>query len=120
NDPLRLTIPDGANDFARAVLNNEIPVSEDQLDEVNSIEERRRRLTENNLIFATNFTHNKNSKSDINDNDFYQYRIKLESAGNLLSMVANVVPYNKNDDGQLLVFGVPFSQYIKTEFDYIR
>ncbi|MEW2919947.1 BamA/TamA family outer membrane protein [Muricauda sp. ANG21] len=119
-DSLRLSIPEGANAFAQAVLNNEIPVSEEQLDEVNSIEERRRRLTENNLIFATNFTHTKNSKSGINDNDFYQYRIKLESAGNLLSMVANVVPYNKNDDGQLLVFGVPFSQYLKTEIDYIR
>ncbi len=34
--------------------------------------------------------------------------------------MANVVPYNENDNGQLLVFGVPFSQYIKTEFDYIR
>ncbi len=119
-DPLRLNIPEGANGFAQAVLNNEIPVSEEQFDEVNSIEERRRRLTENNLIFATNFSHTKNSKSDINDLDFYQYRIKFESAGNLLSLIANVVPYNENDDGQLLVFGVPFSQYLKTEFDYIR
>lgn len=119
-DSLRLNIPEGANNFVRAVLDNEIPVTEDQLDEVNSIAERRRRLTDNNLIFATNFTHTKNSKTDINDNDFYQYRIKLESAGNLLSLISNVVPYNKNDNGQLLVFSVPFSQYIKSEFDYIR
>mgnify|MGYP003700591787 FL=1 len=119
-DSLRLIIPEGANGFSQAILNNEIPVTDDQYDEVNSIEERRQRLTENNLIFATNFTHTKNSKSDINDLDFYQYRIKLEGAGNLLSLMANVVPYNENDNGQLLVFGVPFSQYIKTEFDYIR
>ncbi len=120
-DSIRLNIPDGANDFAQDALNNEIPeLSPDQLDEVNSIEERRRRLTENNLIFASNFTHIKNSKSGINDLDFYQYRIKLESAGAMLSLLTNVIPFNKNPNGQNLVFGVPYSQYVKTEFDYIR
>ncbi|WP_318309761.1 translocation and assembly module lipoprotein TamL [Flagellimonas crocea] len=118
-DP-RLSIPNGANSFANDVLNGTIPVSAEDLEEVNSIEERRKRLTENNLIFASNFTHTKNSKSGINDLDFYQYRIKLESAGGMLSLIANMIPYNKNDTGQNLVFGVPFSQYAKTEFDYIR
>ncbi|MBO0342877.1 MAG: BamA/TamA family outer membrane protein [Bacteroidota bacterium] len=118
-DP-QLDIPTGANDFARAVLNGSIQVSEAQFDQVNSIEERRRRLTENNLIFATNYTHTKNSKSGINDLDFYQYRIKLESAGGMLSVINNILPFNKNPDGQNLVFGVPYSQYVKTEFDYIR
>ena len=38
----------------------------------------------------------------------------------MLSLLTNVIPYNQNDQGQNLVFGVPFSQYVKTEFDYIR
>src|SRR5690606_29543417 len=37
-DPV-LRIPDGANNFVRAVLDNQIPVSGEQLDEVNSIAE---------------------------------------------------------------------------------
>lgn len=115
-----LAIPDGANSFANDVLNGTLPVDDDDFDEVNSIEERRQRLTENNLIFATNFAHTKNSKSGINDLDFYQYRIKLESAGGMLSLLTNIIPYNENDNGQYLVFGVPYSQYVKTEFDYIR
>ena len=115
-----LSIPTGANRFARNILNDSIPVSADNKELVNSIEERRRRLTENNLIFATNFTHTKNSKSGINDLDFYQYRIKVESAGAMLSLLTNVIPFNKNDNGQNLVFSVPYSQYAKTEFDYIR
>ncbi|WP_422351787.1 BamA/TamA family outer membrane protein [Flagellimonas sp.] len=119
-DPLRLIIPSGADSLVQGILSNEIPVSADDFNQVNSIDERRQRLTENNLIFASNYTFTKNSRTDINDNDFYQLRVKLESAGNLLSALENVVPYNKNDNGQLLVFGVPFSQYIKTEFDYIR
>src|SRR5690606_22706263 len=115
-----LAIPEGAHEFVRRALIGEIPVGPNQLDEIGSIEERRRRLTDNNLIFATNFTHSKNSKSDFTDLDFYQYRIKIESAGNMLSLVSNLVPYNKNDNGQLLVFGVPFSQYLKADIDYIR
>ncbi len=119
-DEPRLDIPTGANNFAQDVLNGTLTITEDDFQTVNSIEERRRRLTENNLIFASNFTHTKNSKSGINDLDFYQYRIKLESAGGMLSMLTNVIPFNKNEEGQSLVFGVPFSQYAKTEFDYIR
>ncbi|MGW9685507.1 translocation and assembly module lipoprotein TamL [Flagellimonas sp. 2504JD1-5] len=119
-DPLQLIIPSGADTFAQRVLNNEIPVSPEEFSDVNSIEERRQRLTENNLIFASNYTLSKNSKVDINDNDFYQFRMKLESAGNLLSVLDGVIPYNKNDNDQLLVFGVPFSQYFKTELDFIR
>jgi outer membrane protein assembly factor BamA len=120
DDPFRLSIPDGANGFVEAVLNNQIPLDEEERSEVNRIEERRQRLTENNLIFASNYTFFKNSRVDINDNNFYQFRVKLEGAGNLLSLLSNVVPYNKNDRDQLLVFSVPFSQYLKTEVDFIR
>jgi len=120
DDPFELNIPEGANGFVGAVLNNEIPLDSEEFNEVNRIEERRQRLTENNLIFASNYTFFKNSRVDINDNNFYQFRVKLEGAGNLLSLLSNVVPYNKNDRDQLLVFSVPFSQYLKTEVDFIR
>ncbi|MEM9000764.1 MAG: BamA/TamA family outer membrane protein [Bacteroidota bacterium] len=121
NDPLQLAIPDGTTAFIDAVEDGTIvPADPQDTRDVSSIEERRQRLTENNLIFASNYTFTKNSKQGINDNDFYQFRVKLESAGNLLAGIANIVPYNENDDNQLLVFGVPFSQYAKTEFDFIR
>ncbi|WP_435624911.1 BamA/TamA family outer membrane protein [Flagellimonas sp.] len=119
-DPFRLNIPDGADGFIDAVLANEVPVTAGQLDEVNSIDERQQRLTENNLIFTSSYTFTKNSKKDINDNNFYQVRAKIESAGNALSLSSSFIPFNENDDDQLLVFGVPFSQYIKTELDYIK
>ncbi|TAI46827.1 BamA/TamA family outer membrane protein [Flagellimonas allohymeniacidonis] len=120
DDELDLIISEGANSFIDAILTPGFQVSQDTLAAVRSIQERRQRLTENNLIFASNFTITKNSKDDINDLDFYQFSAKLESAGNVLSLMANVVPYNENDNDQLLVFGVPFSQYLKTEFDFIR
>ena len=118
-DP-RLIIPEGTTGFTKAILNNEITSSPSDYNEVRSIEERRRRLSENNLIFASNFTFNKNNKASIADNDFYQFRFKLESAGNLLSGISQIIPFNESDNNKLLVFGVPYSQYIKTEFDYIK
>ncbi|MEM9647835.1 MAG: BamA/TamA family outer membrane protein, partial [Bacteroidota bacterium] len=120
DDNLELLIPEGTTAFTDAVLQPGFAIDNDDLATVRSIEERRQRLTENNLIFASNYTFTKNSKLDINDNDFYQFRFKLESAGNLLSLLEDVVPYNKNDNDQLLVFGVPFTQYLKTELDYIK
>lgn len=114
----------GTDSFIQDVINGVIPItanglSQTDLDEVQSIREREIRLTENNLIFTTNYTFNKNNRRGITDNNFYQFRLKLESAGNLLSGLSNIIPFNESDD-QLLVFNVPFSQYIKTEFDYVK
>ena len=119
-DPERLIIPTGTDGFIEAITNRQVPSNTEQFNEVSRIEERRQRLTENNLIFATNYTFTKNNKAGLNDNEFYQFRFKVESAGNLLSGIANIIPFEKNQDMQQLVFGVPYSQYIKTEFDYIK
>lgn len=120
DENLNLLIPQGTDAFIAAVTAPGFQVSADTLALVKSIEERQQRLTENNLIVTTNYTYTKNNKTAISDIDFYQYRIKLEGAGNLLALLNNVVPYKKNANEQLLVFGIPFSQYIKTEFDFIR
>ncbi|NJB70780.1 hypothetical protein GGR42_001242 [Saonia flava] len=116
-----LTIPDGTTGFIDEALNNGlISPGTEGYNEVRSIEERRERLTQDNLIFATNYSYTKNNKNGINDNDFYQFRFKLESAGNLLSAMSNIVTFNQDENANLLVFDVPYSQYVKTEFDYIK
>jgi len=119
-DP-KLIIPTGTSGFIEQILNQGLaPSTSDDYIEVRSIDERQKRLTENNLIFATNFSYTKDSRTGLNDNNFHQFKIKLESAGNLLSAFSNVITFNENEDGNLLVFGVPFSQYVKTDFDYIK
>jgi hypothetical protein len=118
-DP-KLIIPSGTTGFIKAIEDRTISATTVDFNNVTLIEERRKRLTENNLIFATNYTFNKTNRTGIIDNSFYQFRWKLESAGNLLSAFSSFVPFNKNDQEQLLVFGVPFSQYIKNEFEYVK
>ncbi len=120
-DGYRLTIPSGTNGFIDAVNNGSIVFTdEDDLNEVNRIEEREDRLTSNNLIVASSFTHSRNNRTGFTDNNFSQFKVKLVSAGNLLSAVSNIIDFEQDDTDKKLVFGVPFSQYIKTEFDYIK
>ncbi|CAM3301225.1 BamA/TamA family outer membrane protein [Zobellia roscoffensis] len=120
SDDPSLRIPTGTTEFTKAILNNDVPSTTEQFQTVSRIEERRQRLTENNLIFASNYTFNLNNRKGITDNNFFQFRFKLESAGNALSLLSNIIPFNENDNEDQLVFGVPYSQYIKTEFDYVK
>lgn len=115
-----LSIPSGTTDFIDAIRDRTITSTPEQFIAVSRIEERRKRLTENNLIFASNYTFHKNNRKGLTDNNFYQFRFKLESAGNLLSALSYVVPFEENQDNDLLIFDVPYSQYIKTEFDYVK
>ena len=120
NEDGALIIPEGTAAFTEDVLNNDLTVTIDELAEVNRIEERRKRLTANNLILSSNFTWSKNNRDGFQDTNFYSFRTKLELAGNTLSLLSNVLDFNQNEDGKNLVFGVQYSQYVKTDFDYIK
>ncbi|WP_373518399.1 BamA/TamA family outer membrane protein [Pricia sp.] len=120
DEPRRLIIPSGTTGFTDAILDREIPTSAGDFEAVSRIEERRRRLTENNLIFASNYTLNYTSRNGLTDNKFFQFRFKLESAGNLLSGISALIPFDENENGDRLIFNVPYSQYVKTELDYVK
>ncbi len=87
---------------------------------VSSIEERKQRLTENNLIISSSFGYTKDRRTNLFDNDFSIFRFKLELAGNLLASTAEIFGLTKDSDNRFQLFNVAFSQYIKTEFDYIK
>ncbi|GAB2766560.1 BamA/TamA family outer membrane protein [Actinomadura fibrosa] len=115
-----LIIPGGANAFLRATRLGEIQgLNRVQQQVVNDIRERKNRLTEDNLIFASNFSYILNKKENIYDEDFSRLRVKLEAAGNLLSAVSKLANLEKTND-RYRIFGVNFSQYVKTEIDYIK
>ncbi len=117
-----LIIDEGTNAFIRDVTDPvpSIAVSDDDLRTITNIKERRERLTENNLIFASSYTYSKTTQTDQQDNTFHIFRMKLESAGNFLSLVARVSDALKNQDGANTFLGVAYSQYGKTEFEFIK
>ncbi|MDT0677842.1 BamA/TamA family outer membrane protein [Autumnicola musiva] len=119
----QLIIPRGAENFIEAVNNNTNTTSgltENQRQNVINIRERKRRLTEDNLIFASNFTYLWNTKENLYDEEFSRLRLKIETAGNTLSAVSELAGLDKNENGNYEVVGVAFSQYVKPEIDFIR
>lgn len=117
-----LSVPEGANGFIGDVLDNNTSLTPTDNDykEVKSIEERRKRLTENNLILASSYTFSKTTKSNLTDNTFYTFKTKVESAGNVLSLFATASETIDSQNTKKKIFGIEYSQYIKTELEYIK
>lgn len=119
-----LTIPDGTGYFIENTANTpSLPVTSQELTEIERIEERRVRLTENNLIVASNFTYTLSTRdiANNNDNSFFVFKTKFESAGNMLSLLSKAVgDLEITPLGQNTLFNVQYSQYVKGEVDFIK
>lgn len=113
---------DKADDFiALSSSDNSFQVNAPQdYQAIINIRERKNRLTQNNLILATNFNFLKDNRDNVFDTNFSIFRLKLELAGNLLNEASNLLSLNKNQNGEYEISGVAFSQFIKTEVDYIK
>jgi hypothetical protein len=117
-----LRINSGTNGFIYDVLSLSTPIKieDKEYKEVLSIEERRLRLTENDFILGTSYTFTQSTKKDLQDNDFFQIKTKIESAGTLLSLIAKASNLPKNSAGLYEIFNLPYSEYLKLELDYIK
>ncbi len=49
---------------------------------------------------------------------FNYFRGGIDMSGNILGLISNMVNFKENDNGEKLLFGVPFLQYVKGEVDY--
>jgi outer membrane protein assembly factor BamA len=116
---------DGAVSFINFIQNggniNLTPADEDYKI-IRSIGERRIRLIEDNMIVSSSFVFNKTTKSTINERNYYNFKAKLESAGNILSLLGKGLNLNdgSNPDEAQKIFGIEYSQYIKTEVDFVK
>lgn len=117
-----LSIPDGADAFIGDVLNNNTTLTpnNENYEDVNNISQRKDRLTEDNLIFSSSFNYVKDRRESLFDNNFSIFRFRVEVAGNLFTNLSNVLNLERNSNGKYEIFGVPYSQFIKTEFDYVK
>lgn len=119
-ETFNLIIPNGTDGFINQVENGEVNLGDDEQQFFNSIVERKDRLSENNLILASNFTFDYSTRKNIDDSSYYQFRSRFELAGNLLNIIGNGLGLKENENGNLLLFDVPFTQYAKLELNYIK
>ena len=94
--------------------------SDNDYQSIRSIGERRKRLIENNLIISSSFTYNMTTKKGFVDNNFYSIKGKIETAGNLASLIAKEVNEPLSENSKETLLGVEYAQYFKTEFEYIK
>ena len=113
---------DPADVFIDDVINGNTSLTPQDGDyvSVSNINERKDRLTENNLIFSSSYTYKINKRENIFDNDFSVFKWRIEFAGNLLTNFSKLIGSSKNDNDNYEIFGVAFSQYLKTEIDYVK
>ena len=115
-----LTIPEGSEKFILQVLNNETTLnsSSDFYKNVNSILERKERLTENNLIVGSSITINRNSQENFLDENFSRLRLKFEMVGNLFNELLR--PGNLNSNNKVEISNILPSQFTKAEINYVK
>ncbi|MCB4799573.1 translocation and assembly module lipoprotein TamL [Neotamlana laminarinivorans] len=117
-----LSIPTEADEFIDDVLSGNTTLTSDDDDyiTVSNINERKLRLTENNLILASSFTFTNDGRTNLFDNDFSIFKAKLEVSGNLFATAADLMGFERNADNRFEILNVAFSQYTKAEIDYIK
>ena len=116
-----LAIPNGTAGFTNYVLSESSPIVKGSTSYLNMqrIEERRDRLTQNNLIIGSSIDFLKNTQTSFFDENFYQVRFQFETAGNLINLLAEPLNLERKNETNYL-FNLPYSQYVKGEFDYIQ
>ncbi|MFC4689708.1 BamA/TamA family outer membrane protein [Dokdonia genika] len=118
---VNLSIPFGAEQFINDVDNgNAGDISQNDINDIQAIGERQERLTEDNLIVSLNISHTYDNRENLFDETFSRFRTNIELAGNALALAGNIANTSKNEDGNKSLFGVVYSQYVKTELDYSR
>lgn len=117
-----LIFPSQTDAFLTYALNSPTPseISRTQLSTISGINERKNRLTEDNLIIASSFSLINDERTNLFDEDFSILRFKVELAGNILSSAMNLFGAEKNTNNKYELLDVAYSQYIKTEFDFIK
>ncbi len=121
NNRIDLIIPEGTSGFLNDFNNNQVGgLTTDQAQIIRNIAQQQERLTENNLIFASNISWIRDSRKSIFDNQFSRIRLKFEVAGNVLAAISSLIGLEKNQSGNYELFGVNYSQYSKLDAEYVR
>ena len=115
-----LIIPSGIDSYIEDIISNPDLLNENDFNNLNYINDRRNRLTANNLIIGSSYSIIKRPIENIFNKDFSEFKFKVELAGNLANLLANEFKVSQNELGQNKILGLAYSQFVKTEISYIK
>jgi outer membrane translocation and assembly module TamA len=80
--------------------------------------ERYKNQYTDHLIVGLKYSYIYNNQELNKLKNFFYFRGNIESSGNLLALVHNLSGSQSNEDGYRTIFGIRYSQYIKSDFDF--
>lgn len=114
-----LSIPLGADLFLNNARSNRITeLSNEDKNSISAIYQRKRRLTQDNLIIGSSytFTHSSSENPNNQSQNYHNSRVKIELTGNLLYLLSkNTNWISQNNEQKYTLFNVNYSQFTKLE-----
>ena len=72
------------------------------------------------MVMDTRFGFTYNGQDIDKRKNFNYIRTNIEAAGNLLYLLSNIFNQPKNANGEYEILNIPYSQYVRADFDFIR
>lgn len=72
------------------------------------------------LVMDTRFGFVHNGQATSKTKDFNYIRTNVEASGNLLYLISKLSKQSKNSQGQYEMFGIPYSQYLRGDLDFVH
>lgn len=89
-------------------------------DLINRMDKRIQYQMSNHLVMAMRYSYIFNGQNIKTKTDFNYFSFNSEIAGNVLDAYSNLFNQSKNTDGNYTLFNIPFSQYARTDLNYIH
>ncbi len=87
---------------------------------ISTLDKRIQYQMSDHLVMDMRFGFQHNGQALTKDGNFNVFRTNVETAGNLLYLFSNLLGQEKNDNGEYEVFGIPYSQYVRADVDFVR
>lgn len=93
---------------------------EDYASLISSLDKRIQYQMSDHLVMDARFGYVYNGQATSKTTDFNYLRANIETAGNLLYLISNLIKQTPNAQNQYEVLGIPYSQYVRGDFDFIH
>src|SRR5574344_401214 len=91
--------------------------SESFKDQIANLSHRIQYQFSDHLVMNSRYSFVYNGQERSKKRDFSYYRFNFETAGNLIYAINTMVASQKNSNKQYTLFGIPYAQYVRGDFD---
>ncbi len=112
---------ENASSFINGLLNTNFQTSHpDYYNDLKIIKEREQRITQNIFIVGNKFDYSFDSRKQPLQTVFSLFNLSLEQSGTLISPFSKLFNMPKNNLDQYTINGVPYAEYVKADFTYVK